>query len=82
MHAGHFYARTFTAVRWHEKNSNGECVGCNTFKHGNLLEYRKGIIAKYGIKVIDELEAKRNEPVKLDREWLTERINHYKTKPI
>lgn len=44
MHAGHFYAATFTATRWDERNVNGQCVGCNTFRHGNLLEYRKGIV--------------------------------------
>lgn len=37
MHAGHFYASTFTAVRWDERNVNGQCAGCNVFKHGNLL---------------------------------------------
>ena len=78
MHAGHFYAGTFTATRWDERNVNGQCVGCNTFKHGNLLEYRKGMLAKYGQKVLDELEELHNKPFKLDRQWLEERIVHYK----
>lgn len=77
MHAGHFYARTFTAVRWDERNVNGQCAGCNTFKHGNLLEYRKGMIAKYGQEVVDELERLHNQPFKLDRQWLEEKIKHY-----
>lgn len=80
MHAGHFYARTFTAVRWDERNVNGQCAGCNTFKHGNLLEYRKGMILKYGQEVVDELERLHNQPVKLDRQWLEEKIEYYKTK--
>ncbi len=80
MHSGHFYARTFTATRWHEANSNGQCSACNTFKHGNLLEYRKGMIAKYGQEVVDELERLHNQPVKLDREWLIEQIEKYKSK--
>lgn len=78
MHAGHFYAGTFTATRWDERNVNGQCAGCNTFKHGNLLEYRKGMIAKYGQEVVDELERLHNQPVKLDRQWLEEKIEHYK----
>jgi len=78
MHAGHFYAGTFTATRWDERNVNGQCAGCNTFKHGNLLEYRKGMLAKYGQGVLDELEELHNKPVKLDRTWLEEKIEHYK----
>ena len=78
MHAGHFYAGTFTATRWDERNVNGQCVGCNTFKHGNLLEYRKGMLAKYGQKVLDELEELHNKPFKMDRGWLEEKIEYYK----
>jgi len=78
MHAGHFYASTFTAVRWHEQNVNGQCVGCNTFKHGNLLEYRKGMIKKYGQGVVDRLEEIHNETVKLDRFTLEFMIDKYK----
>lgn len=80
MHAGHFYARTFTATRWDERNVNGQCVGCNTFRHGNLLEYRKGMLAKYGPEVLEELEVKKNQVFKLNREWLTEMIELYKNK--
>lgn len=77
-HASHFYASTFTATRWDERNVNNCCVRCNVFLHGNLLGYRKGIIAKYGEKVLEELEALHNQPVKLDRHELEENINYYK----
>lgn len=78
MDAGHFYARTFTATRWDERNVNGQSRQDNRFKHGALLDYRKGILAKYGQKTLDELEELHNKPVKLDRQWLEERIEHYK----
>lgn len=80
MHAGHFYARTFTATRWDEANVNGQCIGCNTFKHGNLLEYREGILDKYGYCELNRLELLKNQPIKLDRQWLEEKIEHYKNK--
>lgn len=80
MHAGHFYASTFTAVRWDERNVNGQCVACNVFLHGNLLNYRNGMIAKYGQKVVDDLEAIHNKPIKLDRFDLERMIEEYKTK--
>lgn len=78
MHAGHFYARTFTATRWDERNVNGQSAQDNVFLSGNLLNYRKGIIAKYGEKVLEELEALHNQPVKLDRHELEEMITKYK----
>jgi len=78
MHAGHFYASTFTAVRWDERNVNGQDIRCNVFLHGHLLGYRKGMIAKYGQEVLDELEALHNKPMKLDRFWLEEMIEKYK----
>lgn len=77
-HASHFYASTFTAVRWDERNVNLCCVKCNVFLHGNLLDYRKGMIQKYGHDVLEDLEAKKNQVFKLEREWLIERIEHYK----
>lgn len=80
MHSGHFYARVFTATRWDEANSNGECSACNTFLHGNLLNYRKGMLDKYGYGEVNRLELEHNKPVKLDRQWLEEKIEHYKQK--
>lgn len=80
MHAGHFYARTFTATRWDERNVNGQSSADNVFKHGNLLNYRKGMIAKYGQEVVDELEAIHNKPIKLDRFDLERMIEEYKQK--
>jgi len=80
MHAGHFYAATFTATRWDEANVNGECSACNVFLHGNLLEYREGMLDKYGYGEINRLEKLHRETVKLDRTWLEERIAYYKSK--
>ena len=80
MHAGHFYASTFTRTRWDDRNVNGQSAGDNVFKHGNLLDYRRGMLARYGQEVLDELETLHNQPFKLDRQWLEEKIKHYKEK--
>lgn len=80
MQSGHYYARVFTATRWDERNSNGQDIRCNMFLHGNLLNYRIGMIAKYGQKVVDDLEAIHNKPIKLDRFDLERMIDEYKTK--
>lgn len=77
MHAGHFYASTFTAVRWNLCNVNGQCAHCNTFLHGNLLNYRKGMIAKYGIETVERLEEIHNTTLKLDRQQLENLIETF-----
>lgn len=35
-------------TRWHPKNVNGQCISCNHFKSGNLLEYALNVDEKYG----------------------------------
>lgn len=79
-HAGHFIPSTYSPVRFDEMNVNGQCIGCNNFKHGNLIEYRQNLIVKYGEEAVKELESKRNEPWKWDRGWLELKIEEYKEK--
>lgn len=55
--AGHFYSvGSDKALKYNEVNCNGQCRSCNSFKSGNLLEYRRGMIAKYGEEVLKKLE--------------------------
>lgn len=59
MHAGHFLsAGHHGAVRFDERNVHGQCHHCNTFLHGNILGYQEGLIAKIGIKAVQELKQK------------------------
>jgi hypothetical protein len=79
MHAGHFYAAgNFSAVRWDEDNVHGQCIKCNTFLHGNLLEYRKNLIEKIGQKRFDRLEIRRHNESKMQRFEVQALINKYK----
>lgn len=78
MDAGHFYPATYTAIRWDERNVNGQSRKDNRFKCGNLLGYYKGMQAKWGQDVIDELERLHNQPFKLEIFWLEEMISKYK----
>jgi hypothetical protein len=78
-HASHFYASTFTAVRWDEDNVNAGCSHCNTFLHGNLLEYRKGLLAKIGEERLQRLEIRRHNEAKYDRGTLEILIKRYKS---
>jgi hypothetical protein len=58
MDNGHFISRRHMATRYYDKNNNAECVQCNREPNINHLEnYKKGLIAKYGEGIIEELEA-------------------------
>lgn len=55
--AGHFRTVARAAhIRFHLLNINGQCVACNQHLSGNLLEYRKGMIARYGVERTEWIE--------------------------
>lgn len=43
-------------LRFHELNVHKQCEHCNTYRHGNLIEYRKGLVNRIGIEQIELLE--------------------------
>ena len=52
--AGHFFpAGTYPAVRFAEWNINGQCIRCNKYQHGALIQYTIEMIRRYGIKGLD-----------------------------
>lgn len=62
--AGHYRARSVApALRFNENNCHAQCVPCNRHRHGNLIEYRKGLIARIGIELVEFLEGD-HPPVK------------------
>lgn len=79
MNAGHFYASTFSAVRFDEDNVNGQCIACNNFKHGNLLGYRDGLLKKIGQERLTRLEIRRHNEAKYDKGTLEILIKKYKS---
>jgi len=61
--AGHFISKSQCpkpSMIFNEKNVNAQCSRCNKWLGGNQEAYRKGMIKKYGSKIIGELEIKRN----------------------
>ena len=61
--AGHYYnAKSYPTLIFDEFNVNGQCKNfCNNYMSGNLIEYRKGIIKRYGQKVLDYLDEKSED---------------------
>lgn len=79
----HYYkAEIWSGLIFDETNVHKSCSYCNKELHGNLVEYRKGLIKRYGVKYVEDLEsvsdAKRQH--KYTRVELMEIIDKYKSK--
>jgi len=60
--AGHFKkAEIYSGVIFDERNVHRQCSKCNRFWGGNELNYREGLIKRYGIDFVIELETYANE---------------------
>jgi len=81
--ACHYYAAgSVPSMAFDEDNVHGGCVGCNKWKAGNLIEYRKGLVERYGERFVKRLD-KKSEDYKLngwkwEREYLNDIIEKYK----
>lgn len=79
--AGHYHSQGHhSALRYDPINTNGQCKRCNMFLSGNLIKYRQGLVAKYGERVVLELEesANNNRLKKWSRDELETIITKYK----
>ena len=83
LQAGHFYsAGKHPSLRFNEDNVHGQCLSCNYYKSGDLLNYRINLIAKIGIDRVYDLEQKVVLSKKLRFKWsrfdLVDIIEKYK----
>lgn len=59
-HAGHYRSvKSAPELRFTETNVAAQCSQCNDRLSGNLVEYRKGLIARIGIEAVEDLERER-----------------------
>lgn len=78
--AGHYRSvGAHPELRFEEKNVNLQCRKCNGYWGGNLIEYRKGLVRKYGVEVVEWLEGP-HDPVKLSIPDIKEKIEYYRKK--
>lgn len=78
--AGHYYSAGHnSSMRFSETNVNGQCIRCNMYLHGNLINYRKGLIRRYGSGLVEVMEgyAERRNTHKWSREELIAIIYKY-----
>lgn len=67
--AGHYFNQgQHSALRFNEVNVNGQCVRCNLHMHGNLINYRNGLVKKYGEQKVLLLESSARKSIK---KWST-----------
>ena len=79
--AGHFYSSGgHFNVRFDENNVNLQCEYCNTFLHGNLLNYRENLVKKIGYEAFEKLTIDSQITRKFTIEELKEIISTYKEK--
>jgi len=56
MQGGHYISRRCRATELEINNINPQCVSCNQFLSGNVLNYRDGLIDKVGLEEVERLE--------------------------
>ena len=57
LHAGHYRSRgAHPELTYEPLNCNLQCAPCNTFKSGNVVEYRINLLKKIGQEALDWLE--------------------------
>ncbi len=77
---GHFVPRQYLKTRWDERNCHAQCYACNMLYNGQPSAYALRLRNQYGDSIIDELEAHRGIPVKLDVIWYLQQIDLYTDK--
>jgi len=69
--ASHYYnANNHWGLRFDENNVHASCIECNKSKHGNLIEYRKRLVQKFGEDYVKDLDNRAHETAKYTREEL------------
>jgi len=80
---GHYFkAELFSGLIFNEMNCHKQCRKCNRFLNGNELQYRFGLIDRYGIDFVTELESisAENRVYKYTKDELINIKNKYDAK--
>lgn len=60
---GHYFpAGKYSGLMFDPRNVHAQCnTYCNNNLHGNLIEYRKGLVKRYGLEFVDKLESESDQ---------------------
>ena len=76
--AGHYLSQgNHSKVRFDENNVHGQCIRCNKYLHGNLINYRINLVKKIGASAVEYLENNGKGVKKWTREELNDIIKKY-----
>jgi hypothetical protein len=79
LQCGHFVSRQYLATRWSEDNCRPQCVGCNMFGNGQLLDFEENLKKELGDEFVENMKKSRHQMFKLDRQWYESEIAKYKS---
>lgn len=74
---GHLFSRQSYSTRWHERNCNAQCTGCNCRHEYDPYPYNRWFIGKFGLEAFDELHREYRRPCKFRDAELAEMITKY-----
>lgn len=81
VNAGHYYSSGgHKSVTFHEDNVHLQCEYCNTYLHGNLLNYQTGLTERIGAEKVFKLNDLAHQTRKYTRGELRELMKEYKLK--
>lgn len=85
FHASHFYkSELYSNLKYDENNIFGGCQKCNLLMEGNESGFRTGLIQRFGVDFVNDIDNKaksyKKNDFKWDRETLNEIRNYYKEK--
>lgn len=77
---GHFFSRKHGSTRWDEDNCHAQCIKCNRFLDGNLVNYKSNLIVKIGQERFYELEYRHHQARQWRKSEIKELLDFYKGK--
>jgi hypothetical protein len=81
MHAGHFVAKKAgLAVYFEERNIHPQCPRCNKWERGNLVKYAIFMVKKYGVGIVEEMDALGKSEMQIPEWRYIELIVEWKAK--
>ena len=68
--AGHYYnVGHYDGLRFDEDNCHAQCIACNKFLHGNLIEYTQNLPFKIGFERFELLKGKAGAYKRNGHKW-------------
>ena len=78
LHCGHYLSRYYKAARWDFDNARPQSMMANMWMRGDPINFRRNLINEIGEARVLAVEALRDAPIKLTREFLEATLTELK----